>query len=136
MPPSWRLAEQLRAALGERLTAYALGLPDPKAVGRIARGESIPRPETARRLWDLYALTEDLMRCKLAATVRAWLIGSNPSLDGRAPIELLHSESCAATSRASARAFQAVVSAARTDGPRFSRPEGRLGAQASEPACR
>jgi len=120
------IAEKLQETLGQRLTAYAVGVRDPKAIGKYARAETKPREETQARLRELYRITQQLLSRETAETVRAWMIGSNPQLNDKAPIELLHEESSQPVARAaqleageplapSARtAFQSVDQAAQT----------------------
>ena len=45
-----QIAEALQTTLGQRLTAYAVGVRDPKAIGKYARGAIEPREDTAQRL--------------------------------------------------------------------------------------
>lgn len=97
--PIANIAEMLQEALGQRLAAYAVGLRDPKAVGRYAREEQEPRQETEGRLRDLYRVTRILLARETSRTVRAWMIGANPLLDDRAPVELLHRRSVAPVMR-------------------------------------
>lgn len=104
--PIASVAQRLQETLGQRLTAYAVGCRDPKAIGEIARADQSPEHKTAARLRDLYAITQTLLARESAETVRAWMIGSNPLLEDRAPIELLHEE-----------AGQPVARAARTMAP-------------------
>jgi hypothetical protein len=112
--PIAQIAEQLQATLGQRLTAYAVGVRDPKAIGKYARAAIEPREDTAQRMRDLFRITRILGE-ERPEIVRAWMIGSNPLLDDRAPIELLHEENTKPVSRAagvetqfSSAAFRAV----------------------------
>ena len=91
--PLSAVAEKLQDSLGQRLTAYAIGLKDPRTIGKYARGEvKAPTTSTLARLRNLYVVTQILMTRETAETVRAWMIGANPLLDDRAPVELLHEE--------------------------------------------
>jgi hypothetical protein len=85
-----RIAQFLQETLGQKLTAYAAGVKDPKAIGKYARGDHAPREETEARLRNVFRVTQLLLTGDSPATVRAWMIGSNPQLDDDAPIELLH----------------------------------------------
>jgi hypothetical protein len=98
-----RIAQSLQETLGQRLTAYAVGSRDPKAIGKYAAGRH-PRSETEARLRDLFQVTRLLLDQESAPTVRAWMIGANPQLEDRAPIELLHQRQIAPVMRA-AQAF-------------------------------
>jgi hypothetical protein len=86
------IAERLQEMLGQRLTAFAVGVKDPRAIGRYARGEQAPRDETVLRLRGLFEITQVLLVRETSATVRAWLLGAHPLLEDRAPIELLHED--------------------------------------------
>lgn len=83
------IAQSLQETLGQRLTAYAIGIRDPKAIGKYAQGRH-PRTDTEARLRNLFQVVRLLLDRESAATVRAWMIGANPQLDDEAPIELLH----------------------------------------------
>lgn len=78
--------------LGQRITAYAVGIRDPRSIGRYARSEQAPRSETAQRLRHLFEITQVLLARETPETVRAWMVGSHPLLDDRAPVELLHED--------------------------------------------
>jgi signal transduction histidine kinase len=86
-----RIAQFLQATLGQKLTAYAVGVRDPRAIGHYTRGRE-PRDDTLVRLRDLFEITRLLVAHESPATVRAWMIGSNPQLGDYAPIELLHDD--------------------------------------------
>jgi hypothetical protein len=85
------MAQVLQETLGQKLTAYAVGVRDPRAIGLYARGRE-PREDTLRRLRELFRITRLLVAHESSATVRAWMIGSNPLLNSYAPIELLHAD--------------------------------------------
>lgn len=107
--PIASVAQKLQETLGQRLTAFAVGARDPKAIGKYASGRQKPRDETALRLRDLYVVVQILLARETAETVRAWMIGSNPLLEDRAPIELLHEEAVESVSRA-ARSMASPIS--------------------------
>jgi hypothetical protein len=88
------VAGRLQEVLGQRITAYAVGIKDPRTIGRWAGdGGQKPREATEKRLRELFEITQILLGRETPETVRAWLMGSNPLLDDRSPLELLHSES-------------------------------------------
>ena len=97
------IAQYLQETLGQRLVAYAIGVSDPKAIGKYATGRQ-PRTDTEARLRDLYRVTRLLLSEEQPATVRAWMIGSNPQLADQAPVEVLHHGDVPAVLRA-AEAF-------------------------------
>ncbi len=91
--PVAKVAEKLQNVLGQQLTAFAIGVRDPRTIGKYARGATRkPSAPTERRLRELYEIVQVLLMRETAETVRAWLIGSHPLLDDKAPIELLHQE--------------------------------------------
>ena len=97
------IAQSLQETLGQRLTAFAVGIKDPKAIGKYAAGRQ-PRADTEARLRDLFRVTRLLLSTEPPATVRAWMIGANPQLADEAPIEALHRRQTPAVMRA-AEAF-------------------------------
>ena len=109
------IAEKLQDTLGQQITAYAVGIKDPRAIGKYARGEN-PKDATKKRLRDLYVIVQVLLARETAETVRAWMVGAHPLLEDRAPAELLHEENSAAvalTASSDARtSYQSVVLAA------------------------
>jgi hypothetical protein len=79
------MAAYLQGLLGQKLTAVMVGIEDPKAVGKWARGERAPRGEAAQRLRDAFHVATLLALGESEETVRAWLMGMNPLLEDRAP---------------------------------------------------
>ncbi len=91
--PIASLAEKLQDTLGQQITAYAVGLKDPRTIGKYARSEvKKPAEATTDRLRRLYVVTQILLTRETAETVRAWMIGANPLLEDRPPVQLLHEE--------------------------------------------
>jgi hypothetical protein len=84
-----RIAQSLQETLGQRLVAFAVAIKDPKAIAKYAGGRT-PRTTTEARLRDLFLITRLLLTAGTAQMARAWMIGANPQLDERAPIEMLH----------------------------------------------
>lgn len=97
------VAQSLQETLGQKLTAFAVGIKDPKAIGKYATGRR-PRADTEARLRDLYRVTRLLLSEETPSTVRAWMIGANPQLNDEAPIAALHERRTAPVMRA-AEAF-------------------------------
>jgi hypothetical protein len=83
------LAEELVAMLGARLTAYAVGVQDPRTVSYWARGLRAPSSSLRERLRALFNVVRLLQTSETEQAVRAWLLEAQPDLAGRAPIELL-----------------------------------------------
>jgi hypothetical protein len=90
--PVSAIAQRLQEILGQRITAYAVGVRDPRAIGRYAREDQKPREDTELRLRQVYEIAQVLLVRETPETVRAWLLGSHPLLQDRSPIELLHEE--------------------------------------------
>lgn len=84
------LASDLQELLGQKLVAFAVGDRHPKTIGRYARGDREPEPETLGRLVDLSSVVSILRQGMRDTSVKAWMMGSNPRLKGRAPIEAIH----------------------------------------------
>jgi hypothetical protein len=113
-----QVAERLQDILGQELPAYAIGVKDPRIIGKYARGKvKTPARATEARLRQLYVITQILMTRETAETVRAWMIGAHPLLEDRAPIELLHEEKYEPVERTAqaespSPAYRSVVEAA------------------------
>jgi hypothetical protein len=84
------LAAALQAVLGQKLVAFALGDRHPKTIGRYARGERPPDDQTHRRLVDLYTIVGVLETGMRRQAVKSWMLGANPHLRSKAPIEVFH----------------------------------------------
>ncbi len=84
------LASRLQDVLGQKLVAFALGDRHPKTIGRYARGEREPDDQVYRRLVDLFLVVEILKSGMREAAVKSWMLGANPRLHGKAPIEVFH----------------------------------------------
>lgn len=97
------ISRLLQETLGQRLTAYCVGIGQPKQVGRWGSGQN-PRDDTESRLRDLYQVVHTLHTTESDATIRAWFLGSNPQLNDEAPADRLHEQDAKAVIRA-ARAF-------------------------------
>jgi len=83
------LVRSLQNVLGQRLVAVIAGVSDTKAIGKWARGERAPHPETEQRLRHAFHISQLLLHEESAETVRAWFVGMNPDLDDQAPAILL-----------------------------------------------
>lgn len=83
------IARFLQETLGPKLVAFIAGTTDPKAVGRWARGERVPRLEAERRLRTAFQIFHLLQTEESPHTVRAWLVGINPQLDNESPAEAI-----------------------------------------------
>src|SRR6185312_13830333 len=114
--PLAAVAEKLQEILGQQITAYAVGLKDPRAIGKYARGEvTKPRHDVGVRLRHLYVITQILTTRDTAETIRAWMLGANPLLEDQAPVELLHEESPKPVERtAEAEALPLALTSAET----------------------
>ena len=83
------IAAALQALFGQRIVAFMTGVEDPKAVGRWARGERIPRTDAEQRLRATYQIIQILTLADSTETARAWFIGMNPRFADRAPFAIL-----------------------------------------------
>ena len=83
------IVDSLQGILGQRLVAVIAGVSDAKAVGKWARGQRSPHPETEERLRNAYQIVQLLLERESPDTVRAWFIGMNPDLDDHAPALVL-----------------------------------------------
>ena len=88
--PADRLAAELQDVLGQKLVAFAVGDRHPKTIGRYARREREPEARTLGRMVDLYTVLEILRRGMPDGAVKSWMMGTNPRLKGKAPIEAIH----------------------------------------------
>jgi len=79
------VAAAMQDVFGQRITATIAGVRDPRAVGKWARGERLPHPETERRLREAMRVTELLLEVEPPTIVRAWFVGLNPDLGDRVP---------------------------------------------------
>jgi hypothetical protein len=85
-----RLASELQELLGQKLVAFAVGDRHPKTIGRYARGDREPEAEILGRLVDLYTVVGILRSRMRDHAIKAWMMGTNPRLKGKAPIEAIH----------------------------------------------
>ncbi len=83
--PISSVANHLQEILGQRLTAVIADVSDAKAIGKWAKGERTPHPDTERRLRNAFQITQLLVQTESSGTVRAWFTGMNPELGDRAP---------------------------------------------------
>jgi hypothetical protein len=87
------IAGELQDILGQRQVAFAVQIKSAKEVGRWAADESKPRDETDARLRRLFRVIEVLRQGGEGQdTIRAWMLGSNPSLQEESPIEAFHDD--------------------------------------------
>lgn len=83
------VAASLQDVLGQRLVALIAGVSDVKAVGKWARGDRVPHPDTEQRLRHAFQITQLLLHAESSETVRAWFLSMNPELDDQAPALVL-----------------------------------------------
>lgn len=87
---SARLAGELQELLGQKLVAFAVGDRHPRMISRYARGERLPEPRALGRLVDIYTVVRILGEGMREQSIKSWMMGSNPRLKGKAPIEAIH----------------------------------------------
>ena len=85
------LATTLQEILTQRLTAYLVGLSDGRDIGRYARSERMPHPDTFRKLSDLFFLVS-LIKKEPPEMIQVWFMGRNPEFGDRSPASLLHDD--------------------------------------------
>jgi len=85
-----KLVAELQELLGQKVVAFAVGDRHPKTIGRYARGERDPDPRTLGQLVDLHTVVGILRQGMRDPSIKAWMMGSNPRLKGKAPIEAVH----------------------------------------------
>lgn len=84
------IASELQDVLGQKLVAFAVGDRHPKTIGRYARGEREPDDAAYERLVNLFLVVGILKTAMRPRAVKSWMLGANPRLQGRAPIEVFH----------------------------------------------
>jgi hypothetical protein len=87
---SRELASELQALLGQKMVAFAIGDRHPKTVGRYASGDRTPDDETVRLLVNLNTIVNILEKGMRRQAVKSWMLGANPHLRFKAPIEAFH----------------------------------------------
>lgn len=97
--------------LGGRLAAACLGLKDTRTLGSWARGGPVKAPEAEHRLQVLYRVTTAVASAFSPAVAAAFWRGSNPLLDGRAPMLVLADEAPEDAEPALLQAAEALLTA-------------------------
>ena len=90
--PIAEVAGVLQEVLGQRMTAFAIAEHNPRQIGAFAHAAAVPSDEQEVTLRDLAEVTERQLAINHGSseTVRAVMLGANPILDHRHPIELFH----------------------------------------------
>lgn len=83
------LARWLQEHLGQKLAAHALGLKDPKMVGRYGAGTHHPRDAVLFRMQAAYVAGRLLDDAFGPVAAKSWFFGSNRMLGDRAPAMVL-----------------------------------------------
>lgn len=108
--PSSEHARYVVDKLGSRLVAASLGLRDTRSLQKWASGEAaIKSPEREHRLQVLYRVTYLLSEAYSGPVAAAFLRGSNPYLDDRAPMVLLATDEPQQVEHALVVAAQALL---------------------------
>lgn len=84
------IAQYLTAVLGRELTAYLADVSDPSSVSQWIRGTTKPTQLRRARLREGYEAVALLSEAYDEETAESWFLGSNPRLDDRAPLQVLH----------------------------------------------
>lgn len=82
----------VRQVLGGRLAAASLGLKDTRTLGSWARGGPIKGVDAEHRLQVLFRVTSAIEEAFTPAVAAAFMRGSNPVLEDRAPLLVLADE--------------------------------------------
>jgi hypothetical protein len=82
------IATFLQEMLGRNLVGH-MTESDAKTVARWAKGENTPRPESEKRLREIYKIVQLIQTADSPYVVRAWLIGMNPQLEDEAPANVI-----------------------------------------------
>jgi len=101
------LVKRLTKLIGRKLTAYAAGVQDTRALDRWIDGVH-PYGDKEQRLRLTFQVARTLADYDSPSTVQAWLLGVNPELGDRVPLALLREgeiEKVGAEVMAAARAF-------------------------------
>lgn len=109
--PAGEQAEAVRTALGSRLAATCLGLKDTRTLGSWTHGGPIKGVDAEHRLQVLYRVVTAIAEAFTPAVAAAFLRGTNPILDGRAPMLVIADTDPAQTEALVLSAVQALLSA-------------------------
>lgn len=88
--PIHEIAGILQDVLGQHLVAYGIGEINPERIDLFARLEDSPEEEAEKVLRDMAEVTEVLTERDTPDVARAIMIGMNPCLNDRAPIDVMH----------------------------------------------
>lgn len=86
------LASALQGLFGQQITAYIAGVSNPKAVGKWARGERLPRAAAESKMRQAYQVALVIVGVDDEETAKAWFMGMNPALDHKAPARVIANE--------------------------------------------
>lgn len=89
--PIDEIARTLQSLLTRQLTAFIVGVKDPKSITRWAsrQNETIREPDVERRLLATYQIASMLLEVDSPSTVKAWFVGMNPALADLSPAEVI-----------------------------------------------
>lgn len=85
------MASTLTRVLGRVLTAYIVGVRNPKTISRWSTGEvqHVRDRSSEERLIAAYQIVDFLLEYEGEGTIRTFMMGMNPSLDDAAPADVL-----------------------------------------------
>jgi len=109
--PAPEQARAVLADLGGRLAAACLGLKDTRTLGSWARGGPIKGHDAEHRLQVLFHVTTAVAAAFTPAVAAAFWRGSNPLLEGRAPMLVLADEAPQDVELALLQAAEALLAA-------------------------
>jgi hypothetical protein len=89
--PIPRIVSDLEQVLSRPLTAYIVGIKDPKTLARWATGDSpkIRHLDVERKLRSAYQVVTMLRPWDDDTTIRSWFIGTNPVLNYTSPADAI-----------------------------------------------
>ncbi|MCB0877886.1 MAG: hypothetical protein KDC46_02755 [Thermoleophilia bacterium] len=94
-------------AIGQRLTAWIVGVRDPKAVGRWITGTNVQQDEVVRRLLALAYVIQVLANRHDGDSnwTRTWLLSPNPKLEDASAAEWIRDQESATPVIRAARSY-------------------------------
>lgn len=107
--PADQRARAVRAIVGARLAAAALGLKDTRTLQSWAEGGPIKGPDHDHRLQALYRVVSAVEEVYGPAVAAAFVRGSNPLLDDRAPLIVLADDNPVEAERRVMAAVEALL---------------------------
>src|SRR5438067_1679472 len=91
LSPISEMAAELQRVLSRSVAAYVVGVKEGKTIYRWANSETSDiRYDSEQRLRTAYEIVQLLSSSYSPSVARAWLIGCNPRLGDKTPVEAIH----------------------------------------------